>query len=164
MRDKLAAIAITVAIPVLLILGALRLVANPWFLAFEYGRAGFPPDPFGFTAAERLEYAAYTLGYIFDPAAYAETFATTTLEGSRPLYIAREIQHLDDAGALAAGAFGFILPLMIVIGGAGAFLLRQGRVATMGAALVGGGAVTLASVVGVPVLAVLSWALLHPTR
>ena len=47
-----------VIFPIVLVLLAARLVMTPLFLQFEYNRADFPADPFGFTREDRLTYRA----------------------------------------------------------------------------------------------------------
>ena len=57
-----------ITVPVLLTLFSVRLVMTPLYLRFEYARPGFPEDVYGFTQAERLEYARHTVAYLFNDA------------------------------------------------------------------------------------------------
>ena len=45
MLRRILIVAIALTIPFLLVVANIRLVANPWFIQFEYNRADFPPDP-----------------------------------------------------------------------------------------------------------------------
>lgn len=47
-------ILITLLLPILLVLGSGRLLITDEYLAFEYGKASFPADPFGFDQSQRL--------------------------------------------------------------------------------------------------------------
>ena len=59
---------ITLALPVILILGAVRLVLLPWYVPVEYRMPGFPADPYGFTRAERIQYAQVAREYLVNNA------------------------------------------------------------------------------------------------
>ena len=49
---------IVALLPLVLIITSVRLLVTDQYLAFEYGKAGFPPDPFGWDRPQRLAYAA----------------------------------------------------------------------------------------------------------
>ena len=53
-------------IPFLLIGLVFRLMLTPTFLKFEYNRADFPQDDFGFTTTERLTWAPYVFNFLFN--------------------------------------------------------------------------------------------------
>src|SRR4030067_2017785 len=57
-------ILITLLVPVLLVLGSVRLLITDQYLAFEYGKASFPADPFGFDRSQRLAYASVNFRYV----------------------------------------------------------------------------------------------------
>jgi integral membrane protein (TIGR01906 family) len=59
---------VTLLIPVILVIGAVRIVLNPWYLEFEYRTPAFPADPYGFTQQDRLEYAGLALEYLLNDA------------------------------------------------------------------------------------------------
>src|SRR5215212_7306407 len=50
-------------IPVILILGAVRLLATDAYLAYEYGKPSFPPDTYGFTVQQRFILASTNIHY-----------------------------------------------------------------------------------------------------
>lgn len=56
----------TIAVPILLVLGSVRLVMSPLFLQIEYHRTDFPEDRYGFSREDRLEYAPYAIDYILN--------------------------------------------------------------------------------------------------
>lgn len=58
--------AIVVSIPVLLTVGAVRLVMSETFLVWEYNRPNFPADFYGFTKDERLQYAPASIRYLLE--------------------------------------------------------------------------------------------------
>lgn len=55
-----------IAVPILLIIMSIRLVMSYEFFAFEYNRADFPIDFYGFTKEDRLEYAPYGINYLLN--------------------------------------------------------------------------------------------------
>ena len=59
---------IALILPVVIVLGVVRLMINPWYLEFEYRTPGFPADPYGFTMQDRLKYAINNFEYITNSA------------------------------------------------------------------------------------------------
>jgi integral membrane protein (TIGR01906 family) len=59
---------VTLLVPVVLVLGAVRIVLNQWYLDFEYHTPGFPEEPYGFTLQDRLTYSRIALDYLLNDA------------------------------------------------------------------------------------------------
>jgi integral membrane protein (TIGR01906 family) len=59
---------IALILPVVIVLSAVRLVINPWYLEFEYHTPGFPSDPYGFTLQDRLKYGKIAVEYLVNSA------------------------------------------------------------------------------------------------
>ena len=57
---------ITVTMPFLLALIAIRFVMSPLFLQLEYNRPDFPEDYYGFTQEDRLNYAPFAIQYLLN--------------------------------------------------------------------------------------------------
>ena len=57
MLRKILISATALAVPFLLVVASIRMVANPWFIQFEYGRLGFPADAYGFPLEQRTPLA-----------------------------------------------------------------------------------------------------------
>ena len=55
---------IILLIPVFIFSGAARLLATDSYLAFEYSKASFPPDSFGFTDQQRFILASTNIHYV----------------------------------------------------------------------------------------------------
>ncbi len=53
-------------IPFLIIVLVFRLLLTPTYLKFEYNRAYFPQDDFGFTTTERLTWAPYVFNFLLN--------------------------------------------------------------------------------------------------
>ncbi len=146
---------ITIAFPVVLVLLAARLVMTPPFLQFEYNRADFPPDPYGFTQADRLESAPYALNYLLNGADIDYLGSMTFSDGSA-LYEATELRHMHDVKLVTQAAFGIAAAAGLLAIAAGIALLRVKRLALVNA-LFSGSLLTLAIVAAIIVVAVTSW-------
>jgi integral membrane protein (TIGR01906 family) len=85
---------ITGMLPLVLVLGAVQLLVTDQYLAFEYGKGTFPPDPYGLSQAQRLEYASANFRFVREAQPLA-ALAGQQLEG-RPAYNARELGHMQD--------------------------------------------------------------------
>jgi integral membrane protein (TIGR01906 family) len=130
MLKRLADWIIVLTLPIVLLMMASRLVMTPAFLTFEYTRAGFPSDPYGFTVEDRLRYGPLGLQYLLErrPISF---LADQLLPGDRcfppqavecPMFNERELQHMVDvqnvtwmlfvvagaAGALCVIAIGLL--------------------------------------------------------
>lgn len=88
-------IVVVVLLPILLILGSVRLLAADEYLAFEYGRAAFRPDPFGFSHDQRVTYAAANFRDVRE-AQPIDALASQQLSNAT-LYKGRELKHMQDA-------------------------------------------------------------------
>jgi integral membrane protein (TIGR01906 family) len=96
-------------VPLVLILGTIRLMLFPWFLEVEYRTPGFPADTYGFTFAERLYWSKISLAYLTNDAGI-ESLANlhfpqgqlvpepscSFAEDCTAIYNARELRHLVD--------------------------------------------------------------------
>jgi len=81
-------------IPLVIVLGIVRLVAIQPYLAFEYNKTDFPVDPFGFARDQRLDHAAANLQFVTRNLPLVDL--TEQEHNSAPLYNARELSHMQD--------------------------------------------------------------------
>lgn len=116
----LAGLALTLAVPVLLPLMAVRLVMTPAFLQLEYQRPGFPVDFYGFSTQDRLHFAPYALDYLLNDAGIVYLGDLTFADGS-PLYTTSELEHMEDVKVVTRAAF-----FVLMIGSAAVMLLAIG--------------------------------------
>jgi integral membrane protein (TIGR01906 family) len=150
--------------PAVLALTAVRLVvAGTWFLDFEYGRSGFPPDPYGFSQEERREYADYSLAYMRDNLDLAY-LGERTLPDGFPMFTKRELGHMEDVQNVTQVAFAAHMVMVGFVALAGAYLAwRPERRPALRRAAFGGGVLTLALLMGLVVVGLLSWNLFFDT-
>jgi integral membrane protein (TIGR01906 family) len=85
----------TLLTPVVLLGVALRMLLTPLFLQVEYRIPNFPPDEYGFSTADRLEYAPYALNYLLKDVEIAYLEELTFPDGTT-LFNPRELSHMQD--------------------------------------------------------------------
>jgi integral membrane protein (TIGR01906 family) len=112
MLKKLLIVVIALTIPFLLVVANIRLVANPWFIQFEYNRPGFPADAYGFTLEQRTPLALAGLYSVVPEGAGMIELEQAKLPNGEPAFIAREIKHMLDVRVLMAKVF----PLALIVG------------------------------------------------
>ncbi|MGD2158390.1 MAG: TIGR01906 family membrane protein [Anaerolineales bacterium] len=87
--------AMTILVPVVLVLGAVRFLMTPAFIRLEYRMPNFPPDPYGLSMNDRLRWAEVSRQYLLNDAGI-EFLADLYLEDGNPLYNQRELRHMVD--------------------------------------------------------------------
>ena len=112
MLKKLLIIIITLVIPFLLVVASIRIVANPWFIQVEYNRAGFPPDPYGFTLEQRIPLGFAGLYSVVPEGAGMIELEQARLPNGEHAFQTREIKHMLDVRVLIAKVF----PLALISG------------------------------------------------
>jgi integral membrane protein (TIGR01906 family) len=112
--------------PLLVFLAWVRIMLLPLFVEIEYRRPGFPPDPFGFTTQERIQWAEVSRGYLLSDAG-PDFFAQYHLADGSPLYNEREVQHMADVHALVQKAMVLLAVLGILYLAGAAFLFWKDR-------------------------------------
>ena len=90
---------ITVAVPIFLIMTAIRLLLNPALLQFEYNSPNFPPDTYGFTTQDRLKWAGLSLDYLLNNSDIS-FLADLKFSDGTSIYNDRELSHMQDVKAL----------------------------------------------------------------
>ena len=103
---------VTLALPLLLVAGGVRLLLSHEFLRLEYQRPGFPPDPYGFTTADRLQYGMHAIDFLFQ-AGDSSSLAAFMIPAQKcwqppadaaqcQLFKANELRHLADVKRIVA--------------------------------------------------------------
>lgn len=142
-------------IPILILTTALRLLATDQYLAFEYGKATFPRDPFGFTYRQRFILASTNIHYVRAHLPNDE-LSKQTLDGI-PVYNTREVSHMADVrtvfkAVLFTGKIIFLVLLLIALG-----LWQEGEQRVLGSAIQWGGLLTSTFIITIGLLAIFSW-------
>ena len=142
-------------IPILILTTALRLLATDQYLAFEYGKATFPRDPFGFTYRQRFILASTNIHYVRAHLPNDE-LSKQTLDGI-PVYNTREVSHMADVrtvfkAVLFTGKIIFLVLLLIALG-----LWQEGEQRVLGSAIQWGGLLTSAFILIMGLVAIFIW-------
>ncbi len=143
-------------LPLILVLGSVRLLITDQYLDFEYGKASFPEDPYGFDRPQRLAYSSATFRYVREDQP-VETIANQSLDDG-PLYNSRELKHMQDVQDVYQAVWKVwqaVLGLSLLVGVALAW--RAETRPALFKALKAGGLLAAGLVAVVGVLAVLAW-------
>lgn len=150
-------LSLTILLPVVLVLGSVRLMMTPLWVQIEYSRPGFPEDVFGFTTEERLTYAPLAIEYLLNDAGIDFLGDAQSLD-RRMLYTVRELEHMHDVKVVTQVAFQVLLVATIVAVVIGAVLLRRPATrAHFWRALRDAGLITLGAIAAIVIGAVLAW-------
>jgi len=111
MRRKLSWL-VTMSVPIVLTMVLVRLLTFRWYPAWEYGRAGFPEDPYGLSQEDRLRLAQASIRFLNIPGPTTVLADLELLDGM-PAYNERELDHMDDVKRVYSGltlvAAGFLV-------------------------------------------------------
>ncbi|MEK6751468.1 MAG: TIGR01906 family membrane protein [Chloroflexota bacterium] len=116
---------ISLLTPLALIGLALRILLTPIFYSIEYNMPYFPADEYGFTKADRLQWAPYAVEYLVN-SADTSYLGDLKFPGGAPLYGERELSHMADVKGVVQGALRvwyIALVILIIL----AFLARKGN-------------------------------------
>ncbi|MCZ7546399.1 MAG: DUF1461 domain-containing protein [Anaerolineae bacterium] len=146
-----------IATPAALTLASVRVVAQPWFIDFEYRRPGFPPDLYGFTQEDRQAYGYFALEYLLYGKEVAYLSERAFPDGA-PMFNARELRHMEDVQAATQGAFAAHTALLAAMAAVAAYLAwSPARRPALKRALFGGGLLTLGLLLALLALVLLNW-------
>lgn len=153
---------VALAMPALIILLWVRIVWNPWFVQWEYSRPGFPPDQYGFTNQQRIEYILQWIDYYNgsqSPEEGAEFFNQLRLPGTdQPLYTEYDVQHMIDVRYVLDAAWRVLaVSAVIVVVGLLALLIPSATRRDGYAAIFMGGLITALLLAAIIVFVLLSW-------
>lgn len=143
------------AVPLGLLVIAVRLVASPVFLWVQYHRPGFPEDPYGFTPAERMSLGSHGVDYILNwaPGSFLGDVRTPNgLAWFRP----EEISHMTDVKYVMQIGLGAAV-VVVLLAVVAVVLRRRHDAAGMIRAAVRGAWVSIAALVVLAVVGILSW-------
>jgi len=148
---------IVLCLPVFLLATDLRAVTSHWIIHWEYGKSGFPSDPYGLSTVERTGLAVASVDYIRAEADIS-MLADLELPNGAPAYNERELQHMLDvqrvyhqimrAGSIAGG---------LVLFGAIILLAKESTGRMLLAALGNGSLLTVGLLGAIGAFMVISW-------
>ncbi|MBI1854868.1 MAG: DUF1461 domain-containing protein [Chloroflexi bacterium] len=92
--NRILKILLALLVPLIVMIGSAQLLATDTYLAFEYGKASFPLDTFGYTKQQRFNLASANTSYVRDNLP-SEALSSQMLDG-KPVYSQREVTHMAD--------------------------------------------------------------------
>ena len=152
---KLLKMMLVLAIPILVILGSARLLATDAYLAFEYGKASFPPDLYGFTSQQRFELASANVHYVRAHLA-DDALATQKMDGTL-VYNPREVSHMTDVQSLFKAILRVWQVAFVLLLVSGFFLWETGEHKLLASAIQSGGLLASAIILAIALLAIFAW-------
>jgi len=93
---------VTLSIPIIISVLSILVLLSPIFTNLEYRRPGFPDDSYGFTTTERLDFGNQTRRYLISNNTL-ENLQQLVFENGDPIYIDRELSHLEDVKIVLQG-------------------------------------------------------------
>lgn len=145
---------VMVCVPVVLVLGSVRLVMMPWFLQFEYTRPGFPADMYGFTVEDRLKYGPVAIEYMLSDADIS-LLRDLDFGDTGAGYTERELGHMVDVKNVTRAAFTVLAVVVVILAASLAALWRTPTLLFAG--LRYGALLTLSAIIAVVLSAVVAW-------
>lgn len=128
---KLLRLLIILLTPFAINFAVITFVIGAWFPNYEYAKASFPEDAYGFTQEERLDLALVAVEYLEASESAEESIylleQQTFPDSDEPLYTESEIDHMVDVKVLSDlfRIAGWVMSLGIALGLAWMFV--QGR-------------------------------------
>lgn len=165
---------VTISVVIVLMLGAVRIVLNPWYVQFAYNVIGVPADPYGFTTERRVEYALVAVDYLVNDAGIEflgdlrfPEGELVPIESCRNLdlyagdctrvYNDRELEHMLDVKIVIGQVIWLLGTLLGVLVLIGAWAWREKWLANFKRALGRGGWLTIALIVGILLLVLVAF-------
>ncbi len=143
--------------PLALIGLALRILLTPVYFTIEYNLPYFPADEYGFTKADRLQWAPLAVEYLLNGADISY-LGDLKFEDGSPLYGERELNHMQDVKEVVQGALRAwyislaILILLAVLAVRGGWISQYTNALQRGGWWMIGLAVSLAVIAGAGIL------------
>jgi integral membrane protein (TIGR01906 family) len=147
---------ITILIPLFLIMTGVRLLLSPLYLDYQYNRAGFPPDPYGFTVEDRLRWGKLSLDYLVNDADIS-FLADLEFENGTPIYNQRELEHMHDVKLLVQQMLTAWWIVGFGFAGLGVWAWRGGWWRSFLQSVSRGGFLTAALILGILLLVIVSF-------
>lgn len=147
-------VAIAVAVPPVLVVNGFRVLAQDWFVRFEYGRGGFPRDSYGLGREQRTALALTGLRSIQPQSEGVALLRRAVLPDGSAAFGEREIRHMADVRRLFTTALEAQLAVLAAVAVLAAALgcSRTARAVVPRGLLAGALATLLVALLAVPVI------------
>jgi len=95
---------VTASIPIVICVLSILILLSPIFMNLEYRLPNFPEDQYGFSTEERLDFGNRTRRYLITNATL-DNLRELKFDSGEPIYIERELEHLEDVKIVLQGVF-----------------------------------------------------------
>ncbi len=95
---------VIVSIPVVICVLSILVLLSPVFMNLEYRLPNFPEDQYGFSTEERLDFGNQTRRYLVTNATL-DDLRDLNFNSGEPIYVERELKHLEDVKIVLHGVF-----------------------------------------------------------
>ena len=135
--------------------GAVQVLATDSYLAFEYGKSSFPPDPFGYTQQQRFILASTNIHYVRDHLP-SDELSKQFLNGV-PVYNPREVSHMADVQAVFQTVLRVWQAALILLILLSFIFWKKGERKALASAIQSGGLLTSGVILSIALLAIFGW-------
>lgn len=111
---RILSLLIVILFPFFAVLTSIRIALTPLFINLEYRLPGFPADTYGFSTADRLHWAQYSIDYLLGRVTHAD-FSAQLLPDGTPLFNPRELAHMLDVRNLTEPVLAIWMGLCIFL-------------------------------------------------
>jgi len=147
---------ITLMVPLVILMTAVRVMLSPLYLEIEYRAPGFPPDPYGFTLSERLKWSKVSLNYLTNNEGI-EYLSSQKLSDTQSLYNPSELSHMVDVKNVIKGMIKGWYLLLIGLTGLGFWAWRRSWVSDFRLYLTRGAWLTIIMILTIIIFIIISF-------
>jgi integral membrane protein (TIGR01906 family) len=105
---------VTILTPLVILMFSIRLMITPGFARLAYRLPGFPDDPYGFSAEDRLLWAEPSIKYLVNSEDISY-LANLTFEDGEPIFNERELSHMEDVKAVVTGMRVALVVVLVIL-------------------------------------------------
>ena len=155
LTTKILRVFLILLLPIVIITAAVSRLVTDQYLSFEYSKASFPPDSFGFTKQQRFILASTNIHYVRAHLPSDELSKHTV--NDVPVYTSREVSHMADVRAVFQSLFQVLRGALVLLVSIGLILWQKKERLVLSYALQWGGLLTCGVILLIAVLASFAW-------
>ena len=114
---RVLTVIVSILTPLTVLMLAIRILIMPSYAQFAYSLPGFPDDPYGFSAENRLDWSRPSIVYLVNTEDISY-LSDLNFDDGEPIFNVRELRHMEDVKAVVTGmriALGISLAALCAI-------------------------------------------------